>query len=345
MWISNTATTVVMLPIAYSVIKLMSSDGDGFTKEDKKFALSIMLGIAYSANVGGVATIIGTPPNIVLAGFMESEYNYSISFVRWMMIGVPFAILMIGFIYVILTKFMYKTDVESFEGPTNFIKDELNKLGSVTKQEKYVMAIFVVAISLWIFKNSINDVFPNLNLSDTTTSLLAAFSCFCIVHKGDLLFDWKDTKNLPWGILILFGGGLSLANGLSQAGIIDLIGDFVSGNTFSVLLVSSILIAVMLFMTELMSNVALVAIFAPMVAGVASGLDTSILQILIPVAMASSCAFMLPMSTPPNAIVFASGHIKVKDMARTGIFLNLISIGILILFFKFLIPVIMPSVI
>jgi len=344
MWISNTATTVVMLPIAYSVIKLMSSDSDGFTKGDKKFALSILLGIAFSANVGGVATIIGTPPNIVLAGFMESEYNYNISFVKWMIIGVPFAVLMIGFIYVILTKVMYKTDIDSFEGPTSFIKDELSKLGSITKEEKYVMAIFLIAISLWIFKNGINEMLPNLNLSDTTISMLAAFSCFCIVHNGKLMFDWKDTKNLPWGIIILFGGGLSLANGLSQAGIIDLIGDFVSGNNaFSAFLVSCLLIAVMLFMTELMSNVALVAIFAPMVAGVASGLDMNILHILIPVAMASSCAFMLPMATPPNAIVFASGHIKVKDMARTGIFLNLISIGILILFFKFVIPLIMTS--
>jgi len=346
MWISNTATTVVMLPIAYSVIKLMSTDADGFTKEDQKFALSIMLGIAYAANVGGVATIIGTPPNIVLAGFMESEYNYNISFVKWMIIGVPFAILMIGFIYVILTKVMYKTHVDSFEGPASFIKDELNNLGSITKQEKYVLAIFVVAITSWIFKSSINEIFPNLNLSDTTISLLAAFSCFIIVHQGDLLFKWEDTKNLPWGIIILFGGGLSLANGLSQAGIIDLIGDLVSGNkAYSVLMVSCLLIAVMLFMTELMSNVALVSIFAPMVAGVAIGLDMNMLHILIPVAMASSCAFMLPMATPPNAIVFASGHIKVRDMAKTGIFLNLISIGILILFFKFVIPVIMQNAI
>jgi len=346
MWISNTATTVVMLPIAYSVIKLMSSDADGCTSEDKKFALSIMLGIAYSANAGGIATIIGTPPNIVLAGFMESEYGYNISFIKWMMIGLPFSILMVGCIYVILTKFMYKTNVDAFEGPTNFIQEELNKLGAITKQEKYVLSIFTIAISLWIFKNNVNNLFPDLNLSDTTISMLAAFSCFCIVHKGDLLFEWKDTKNLPWGIIILFGGGLSLANGLSQAGIIDLIGNFVSSNnSFSILLVSSLLIAVMLFMTELMSNVALVAIFAPMVAGVASGMDSSILHILIPISMASSCAFMLPMATPPNAIVFASGHIKVKDMARTGIFLNLISIGILILFFKFIIPVIMPNTI
>ena len=346
MWISNTATTVVMLPIAYSVIKLMSSDKDGFTGEDKKFALSIMLGIAYAANVGGIATIIGTPPNIVLAGFMESEYGYNISFVGWMMIGIPFSILMLFFIYIILTKFLYKTNIEAFDGPTYLIKEELNKLGKITRPEKYIMVIFAIAISLWVFKNSINGIFTNLNLSDTTISMLAAFSCFCVVHKGDFLFDWKDTKNLPWGIIILFGGGLSLANGLSKAGLIDLIGTYVSSyDTFSLLLVASILITVMLFMTELMSNVALVAIFAPMVAGVASGLDMSILNILIPVAMASSCAFMLPMATPPNAIVFASGHIKVKEMARTGIFLNIISIAILILFFKFVILAIMPATI
>jgi len=345
MWISNTATTVVMLPIAYSVIQLMSKDGDGFTSGDRGFALSLMLGIAYSANVGGIATIIGTPPNIVLAGFMESEYGYSISFLRWMMIGVPFAILMIGFIYFLLTKVMYRNKVESFEQTSDLITNELKKLGSVSVQEKYVMAIFVIAISLWIFKNSINNVFPDLKLSDTTISMLAAFACFCVVHKKKFIFDWKDTKNLPWGIVILFGGGLSLANGLSQAGLVDLIGSYVSGNNFfNVLVVSSFLIAVMLFMTELMSNVALVAIFAPMVAGVAIGLDLSLLEILIPVTMASSCAFMLPMATPPNAIVFASGHIKVKDMARTGIFLNVISILLLVLFFKFLIPVVMPAV-
>jgi len=344
MWISNTATTVVMLPIAFSVIKLMSNDSDGFTGQDKKFALSIMLGIAYAANVGGIATIIGTPPNIVLAGFMESEYNYSISFVGWMMTGVPFSILMIGFIYIILTKILYKTTIDSFDGPADIISSEIAKLGKVTAQEKYVLVIFMLAIIMWTSKNYINDYFVNLNLSDTSISMLAAFSCFCIVHQGKFVFKWKDTKNLPWGIIILFGGGLSLANGLSQAGIIDLIGSYVSGNnSFSILLISFILISVMLFMTELMSNVALVAIFAPMVAGVASGLDMSILKILIPLAMASSCAFMLPMATPPNAIVFASGHIKVKEMAKTGIFLNLISIALLILFFKFIIPVILPT--
>lgn len=344
MWISNTATTVVMLPIAYSVIKIMSSDSDGFSKQDKRFALSLMLGIAYSANVGGIATIIGTPPNIVLAGLVESEYGFNISFLRWMMIGVPFSTIMIFFIYLILTKVMYKTNIENFDGPKDLIAREIQKLGRISRQEKYVMVIFIIAITLWISKNYINNLIPNLSLSDTTISMVAAFSCFCIVHRGEFIFNWEDTKNLPWGIIILFGGGLALANALSQAGVIDLIGDYVSGNnTFTILFISTLLITVMLFTTELMSNVALVAIFAPMVAGVASGLDMNILHLLIPVTMASSCAFMLPMATPPNAIVFASGHIKVKDMARTGIFLNIISIGLLIIFFKFVIPIIMPT--
>ncbi len=346
MWISNTATTVVMLPIAYSVIQLMSKDDDGFTQGDKRFALSIMLGIAYAANVGGIATIIGTPPNIVLAGFMESEYNYSISFLGWMKIGIPFAILMIGFIYAILVTLVYRDKVTTSVDTSLLIKNEITKLGAISVKEKFIIAIFVLAISLWIFKNYVNTLIPGLALSDTSISLLAAFLCFCISHKGSFIFKWEDTKNLPWGIIILFGGGLSLANGLSDAGLIDLIGQYVSqNNALSALLVSSLLIAVMLFMTELMSNVALVAIFAPMVAGVASGLDLNLLQILIPVAMASSCAFMLPMATPPNAIVFASGHIQVKDMARTGIFLNIISIGLLIFFFKFIIPHVMPGLI
>ena len=345
MWISNTATTVVMLPIAYSVIKIMSADSDGFTKKDKKFALSLMLGIAYSANVGGIATIIGTPPNIVMAGFVESEYGYNISFLKWMMIGVPFAAIMIFFIYIILTKVLYKTVIENFEGPKDLIAAEIRKLGKISTEEKYVLFIFIVAITLWISKNSINNIFTDLNLSDTTISMLAAFSCFCIVDRGRFIFNWEDTKNLPWGIIILFGGGLALANALSQAGLIDLIGNYVSANTFSVLLISTLLITIMLFMTELMSNVALVAIIAPMVAGVASGLDMNILHLLIPVTMASSCAFMLPMATPPNAIVFASGHIKVKEMAQTGIYLNIISIALLILFFKFVIPIFMTTTI
>ncbi|MEM6718971.1 MAG: DASS family sodium-coupled anion symporter [Bacteroidota bacterium] len=341
MWISNTATTVVMLPIAYSVIELLIDDADGFTKKDRNFALSIMLGIAYSANVGGIATLIGTPPNIVLAGFMKSEFNYTISFVKWMLVGIPFAIIMLFFIYYVLTKIMYPNHLAAFEKSKELIDQEMKKLGKISKSEITILVIFIVAILFWIIKEYINNLFPSLGLSDTSISLVAAFACFVATHNNETILKWDDTKRLPWGILLLFGGGLALAGALSNVGIIDMIGNAVSTNTtLSVLLICSVLIAVMLFMTELMSNVALITIFAPMVAGVALGLEISLLHILIPVAMASSCAFMLPMSTPPNAIVFASGHVKVAQMARAGFLLNIISIILLIVFFQFVIPLV-----
>jgi len=339
MWISNTATTVVMLPIAYSVIELLIDDEDGFTKNDRNFALSIMLGIAYSANVGGIATLIGTPPNIVLAGFMESEYNYSISFVKWMLVGIPFAIIMLFFIYYVLTKVMYPNRLASFEKSNVVIHQEMEKLGRFSRSEMIVLIIFITAILFWIGKNYINSLFPTLQLSDTTISMVAAFACFIATHNNKNILVWNDTKRLPWGILLLFGGGLALASALSNVGIIDMIGNAVSDyKALGIVFMCSILIAVMLFMTELMSNVALIAIFAPMVAGVATGLNIDLLHILVPVTMASSCAFMLPMSTPPNAIVFASGHVKVAQMARAGFLLNIISIGMLIVFFQFIIP-------
>jgi sodium-dependent dicarboxylate transporter 2/3/5 len=344
MWISNTATTVVMLPIALSVIKLLIDDADGFTKNDQNFALSIMLGIAFSANVGGIATIIGTPPNTVMAGFLENEYQIQISFLKWMMLGVPFAIIMITVIYFVIVKWIYPNHLPEMKDSKTLIKNELEKLGSINKTEKSVLIIFFSAIFLWVFRTLINPLIPALELSDAGISMLAAFALFAIpfeFNKGAFALEWKDTEKLPWGILILFGGGLALAGAMSEAGIIDMIGKIIAeSNGLSVLMVTAILIFVMLFMTELMSNVALVAIFAPAVAGIAIGLNAEMLHLLIPVTMASSCAFMLPMATPPNAIVFASGHIKVHEMARVGFFLNMIAVFLLIILAKWVIPLI-----
>lgn len=342
MWISNTATTVVMLPIALSVIDLLLNDEDGFTKNDKNFALSIMLGIAYAANVGGISTIIGTPPNTVLVGFLENEYNVELSFVDWMMMGVPFSIVMLGLIFFVIVKWIYPNNLSKIEDSKNIIEQELEKLGPLRAIERQVLIIFFLTILLWIFRVYINNTFTFITLTDAGISMLAAFALFTIPFKfgkGEFMLEWKDTKKLPWGILILFGGGLALASGLSQAGLITIIGNYISQNAaISVFIVSSLLILIMLFMTELMSNVALVAIFAPVVAGIAIGLETDMIHILIPIAMASSCAFMLPMATPPNAIVFASGHIKVHEMAKAGVFLNIASVIIIIVFTKYIIP-------
>ena len=344
MWISNTATTVVMLPIALSVIHLLINDEDGFTQKDKYFALSIMLGIAYSANVGGIATVIGTPPNTVIVGFMENEFGVQISFLKWMMVGLPFSILMLMVIYLVLVKFIFPNHLDAIPNSESIIKKELDALGPINATERKVLIIFLVTMGLWIFRTYLNEWLPFITLSDAGISVLAAFSLFAIpfqFNTGSFALDWEDTSKLPWGILILFGGGLALASGLSSTGVIDYIGNSIAENkSLTILLVTAILITVILFMTELMSNVALVAVFAPVVGGIALGLDAEMLHLLIPVAMASSCAFMLPMATPPNAIVFASGHIKVAEMAKAGVLLNVISVLILIVFSVYLIPLV-----
>ena len=341
MWISNTASTVVMLPIALSVIRLLIYDEDGFTKKDQNFALSVMLGIAFSANAGGIATVIGTPPNSVLIGLLENEYNMEISFLKWMTIGLPFSIIMITIVYFVLVKWMFPNKGLKFEASNEVINDELKKLGKLSSKEKMVLVIFGVTVFLWIFRTLINSIFPDLKLSDTIISMTAAVGIFAIpfnLKKGEFILQWKDTEKLAWGILILFGGGLALAKGMSASGIVDMVSNAIASSNISILLTASLLILLMLFMTELMSNVALVAVLAPVVAGIAIGLDIPIVHLLIPVTIASSCAFMLPMATPPNAIVFASGYIKVHEMARAGVILNLIAVGLLILAFQFIIP-------
>ena len=341
MWISNTATAVVMLPIAMSVIKLLVDDSDGFTQKDKNFSISVMLGIAFSANAGGIATVIGTPPNSILIGLLENEYQIEISFLKWMAFGLPFSIIMIALSYITLVHLIFPSKGLNFTASKEVIKNELEKLGPTAPKEKMVLVIFGVTVSLWIVRTLINAALPNLGLTDTMISIFAAIALFSIpfnIKKGDFILQWKDTEKLAWGILILFGGGLALANGMSVTGIVDRVSQAIAAGNFSVSMTAGLLIVLMLFMTELMSNVALVAVLAPVVAGIAIGLGIPIVYLLIPVTMASSCAFMLPMATPPNAIVFASGFIEVKDMVKAGIILNLVAVLLLILLFEFIIP-------
>ncbi|MCH1417364.1 MAG: DASS family sodium-coupled anion symporter [Flavobacteriaceae bacterium] len=343
MWISNTASTVVMLPIALSVIQLLVQSDGVFTKKERHFSLSVMLGIAFSANAGGIATVIGTPPNSVLIGLLENEYNMEISFLKWMIIGLPFSVTMIGIIYFVLTRWMFPNKGIEFASSNALIEKKLSDLGPTSPQEKHVLRIFTITVFLWVFRTLINSFSPSLGLSDTMISVGCAIALFSIPHqfkKGVFILKWEDTSRLAWGILILFGGGLALAKGMSTTGIVALITDGIANANLNVLFTVSLLILLMLFMTELMSNVALVAVLAPVVAGIAIGLEIPLLYLLIPVTMASSCAFMLPMATPPNAIVFASGYVKVAQMARVGIFINLIAVALLILMYRFVIPLV-----
>ncbi len=343
MWISNTASTVVMLPIAMSVIRLLIHDEDGFTKDDRNFALSVMLGIAFSANAGGIATVIGTPPNSVLIGLLENQYQIEISFLKWMTFGLPFSVILLLICYWVLVKWMFPNRQLQFTASRQVIQAELKKLGPTSGKEKMVLAIFGVTIFLWVFRTVINSIFPALGLSDTIISMIGAISLFALpynIRQGDFIINWGDTNKLAWGILILFGGGLALANGMSSSGLVDVVSEAIANGEFPVLFTASLLILLMLFMTELMSNVALVAVLAPVVAGIAIGLDIPMLHLLVPVTIASSCAFMLPMATPPNAIVFASGYIEVQQMARVGIILNLISVVLLVAMFQFVFPLV-----
>ena len=302
-----------------------------------------MLGIAFSANAGGIATVIGTPPNSVLIGLLENEYNIEVSFLKWMVLGLPFSFVMVSIVYLALVKWFFPTHGIRFGTSSQVIDSELQKLGPTSPKEKRVLLIFGVAVFLWIFRTLINKLIPGLALSDTIISMIAAISLFAIpfnIKRNEFILKWNDTERLPWGILILFGGGLALAKSMSASGIVDVVASAIATSNVSILVMVSLLIILMLFMTELMSNVALVAVLAPVVAGIAIGLEIPILYVLIPVTMASSCAFMLPMATPPNAIVFASGYIKVHQMARVGVILNLIAVALLILMFKYFVPLV-----
>lgn len=332
MWISNTATTIMMLPIATTVISLINQ-----TVDDKRgmelFSLSLMLGIAYSANIGGMATLIGTPPNVVFAGFARQMLNIDIDFSRWMMIGIPVSATLLMLTFFILTQILYPNKLGHISSAKLIIDNEYKNLGKMGKEEKLVAIIFGLTAFMWIFKLPINSLFGREILNDTATALIGGILIFVVpvnFKNGVSLLPWEATKRLPWGILLLFGGGITLAKAMETTGLIQIIADIVSGNSMSPLLVYLILIGSMLLLTELMSNVAVATIYVPVVIGIAGGLGINPLLLAIPITMAASCAFMLPISTPPNAIVFSSGHISINQMIKTGFILNITSVLVLL---------------
>lgn len=349
MWISNTATAIMMLPIGLSIITLMQNQISQ-NKENEKglrnFSISMMLAIAYGANIGGTATIIGTPPNVVFAGYMRENFDIEVTFLTWMMIGTPFAIILLIFTYFLIVKFLFPNNLGNFGGAKEIISSELKELGPMTSGEKLTLFVFVSTALSWIFRLQIDAIFPAIKISDTTIALVAAMLLFIIpvsLHKKEFLLNWSDTEKLPWGILLLFGGGLSLADSLASTGIINLIGDqFKDLDTAGWVFILG-LSTVSLFLTEVMSNVALVTIFLPVVGAIAVGAGIPPIQLCIPVTIAASCAFMFPMSTPPNAIVFASGRITIGQMAKAGFILNLITILVIAFLVKFLFPFILGN--
>jgi len=332
MWVSNTATAVMMLPIGISVIALLDEQSGEDPVKDR-FAPCLLLGLAYACSIGGVATLIGTPPNVVLAGFVAEKYGYDLAFGRWMLFGVPLAAVFLAIAWFLLTRFLYNLRDEELPGGRGMIRDELRKLGPMSLGEKLTLAVFLCTAALWIGREPLTGVAPFLaGFSDAQIAIAAGVLLFAIPvrpREGVFVMNWKTASRIPWDVLLLFGGGLSLAAAISDTGLDDFIGSSVEVLSGAPGWAISLGVAALIvFLTELTSNTATATAFLPILAGAASGLGVEPMTLLLPAVFAASCAFMLPVATPPNAIVFGSGRIAIADMVGAGFVMNLVSITV-----------------
>ncbi len=322
MWISNTATTLMMLPIALSVLHKVDA------KAHPNFALALLLGTAYSANLGGIATLIGTPPNVAMAGVLEDQFNIEVPFLEWTMMALPFSVLMLFVVYGLLTRVLTPVSKGNLSQGHDEIRSELAALGPWKRAERRVAVVFAVTGLLWVGRRWLVD-WTGLEMNDTTIAMAAGVSLFLIPsaeHQSERLLSWRDTRNLPWDILLLFGGGLTLAKALAEAEVLTMVAESLAawdGVSQGVLVL--LFAGVALLLTEVMSNLALTVVMAPIVGQIALAWGVNPMLLIIPVTIASSCAFMLPMATPPNAIIFGSQRISMKEMASVGLVLNVIA--------------------
>jgi sodium-dependent dicarboxylate transporter 2/3/5 len=332
MWVSNTATVVMMLPIGLSVVRLVKPEA-GAGPMEFNFAIALMLGIAYAASIGGLATLIGTPPNALLAAFMRESYGVEVGFAQWMVVGLPLVLVALPLSWIVLTKLVFPIRIREIPGGAETIRNEYARLGPISRAERSVAVIFIVTATLWITRPILDDYLPGI--SDTSIAIAAALATFIVpvsLRDGEFLMDWETAERLPWGVLLLFGGGLALAGAITSTGLAAWIGQAMSGmESWPLPLTIVLLTAVVIFLTELTSNTATAAAFLPLVASLALGLGENPLVLLVPAALAASCAFMLPVATPPNAIVYGSGHVTVPQMARAGIWLNVLCITLITL--------------
>ena len=334
MWISNTATSVMMLPIGIAIIKQLN--------ENKIFGKALMLGIAYSASIGGVATVIGTPPNLVLAGVISEIYGYEITFSKWFLFGFPISIILLFFCWIYLTRVAYKFESNSFPGGKAEIQTIKKELGPISYEEKLVAIVFALAGLCWISRSFfLQKILPSLD--DTIIAISFGLLLFILPskQKSTALLSWRDTINLPWGIIILFGGGMALARAFETSGLALWLGELMT--SFSVLplfLLILLLIAAVNFLTEITSNLATTAMLLPVLAPLALEINIHPFGLMVGAAVAASCAFMLPVATPPNAVVFGSGYLKIQDMVTRGVIMNIFSIILITLMVYLILPIV-----
>lgn len=340
MWVSNTATAIMMLPTGMSVISRLGQNADhGDQAEHSRFATALLLGIAYAASIGGIATLIGTAPNALLVAFLQATYQVEIGFGQWMLRGLPVSAVMLLFTWWWLTRHEFR-----FEGGNSraLIRAELAALGPWSKGEKLVSVVFTLTALGWIFQPAINVYLPGIN--DTSIALAGALSLFLIPVDAKarmFLLCWKDAAKLPWGVLLLFGGGLALAAAISSTELADWIAKGIgSFGTLPLLAIIALVVLVITLLTEVTSNTATAAAFLPLLAAVAVAQGMPVEMIAIPATIAASCAFMLPVATPPNAIVFGTGCMKIQSMIRAGFVLNLGGVVVVTLLCYFLVGLI-----
>ena len=358
MWVSNTATAVMMLPIGVSVLVLVNrlrledaarkgeepgegvdpdleaegSAGTASSAVRSNFGTALMLGIAYAASIGSLATIIGTPPNALLAAHMSQEFGVTIGFGRWMVVGAPIAVVFLLIAWLLLTKVIFKPEISEIPGGAELIREERRGLGKISSGEVRVLSVFVLAALSWVFIPLIWQIAGagDPPIGDAGIAMVVALLLFVLpagAARGVRLLDWDAAVKLPWGVLLLFGGGLALSAQFSSSGLTEWIGEVTAGiGGLPVVLIVAIVAAGILFLTELTSNTATAATFLPVATAVAVGIGVDPMLLAIPVALAATCAFMLPVATPPNAIAYGSGYVRIPQMAAAGLWLNLIGI-------------------
>ena len=332
MWITNTATTLVMLPIALSVLAIYETQ----FPDKPNLSLCLLLGIAYASSIGGTGTIVGTVPNIFTASFLESELDIKISFVQWMTFGVPFVIIFVPIVWFMLTRFIYPVDNVSISKDVLDTKPDPWDMGS-----RLTLGVFLFTAFCWMFRPLLIKLPALQYLSDSGIAIISALLLFIIpsnIKEKEFLIDWETAVRIPWGIIILLGGGISLAMAISGNGVSELLASYLSGlGSIHPLIMSLAVVSFIIFLTELTSNTATTTALVPMFAAMAVGLDIAPVSIILPATIAASCAFMLPVATPPNAIVFGSGKLRIPQMARAGIWLNLSGILVITLLSHFFI--------
>ena len=335
MWMTNTSTTIMLLPVVLSVVAMVlekSPDLDARARSD--FQRAMTLGLAFAATIGGLSTLVGTPPNAFLAGFLEQRYQIEIGFVQWMQVGLPVSAIMLPIAWLALTRWVYKVNIAPQQAVAGHLRQLRDAMPAFSVWEKRVAIIFALVILGWVVRRPLTGLLDVQGISDAGIVMAAAILLFIVPGGGETgrepLMSWEDLRDLPWGVLVLFGGGLSLAAAISGSGLAQWLGESLA--PLSALHLAVLLLAVtglVIFLTELTGNLSTAAAILPVMASLSDQLGLAPLVLCVPVTLAASCAFMLPVATPPNAVVFASGMLSVPDMVRAGLVLNLV--GMLLL--------------